>query len=72
MPAYIDLEFQKLVKVRLQALPENTSLSIGYLGSFSKQELLEHVDKNDDIGKQMIEIDKMYLQALKEGTLFER
>jgi hypothetical protein len=72
MPAYIDLEFQKLVRIRLQALPENTSLSIGSLGSFNKQELLEHVEKNDDIGKQMIEIDKMYLQALKEGTLFEK
>ena len=69
---YVDEEYRKLVLARLKALPDDTSLSIGSRGSFKKGQLIEHVEENDDIGQQMVEIDKLYLQALKEGTLFER
>lgn len=70
MQSDIDKQFQQLVLARLQALPQNTSLSIGSVGEYSKAELLEHVEANDEIGQQIIDIDKEYLKALKEGTLF--
>ena len=71
MNSYVDNEFQKLVLARLRALPDDTNLSIGSRGSFDKQELVSHVEQNDEIGKKMIEIDRLYLRALKEGNLFE-
>jgi hypothetical protein len=68
----IEREFQKLVMARLRALPDDTSLSMGNGKSYKKEELVGHVENNDDIGQQMVEIDKMYLQAIKDGSLFAR
>jgi hypothetical protein len=69
MQSDLEKDFQELVLARLQTLPQNTSLSIGSVGEFSKQQLLEHVQANDEIGKKIIDVDKDYLKALKEGTL---
>ncbi|HTE21745.1 MAG TPA: hypothetical protein VK674_01745 [Candidatus Limnocylindria bacterium] len=63
--SYIDTEYQKLVLAGLRVLPDDTSLSIGLKGNFKKSELVGHVEKNDEIGKQMIEIDKLYLRTLR-------
>lgn len=74
MPDEIDInkEFQKLVLARLSTLPSNASISIGANKEYSKEELLQHVESGDSIGQKMIEIDRAFLTALKEGTLFER
>jgi len=67
----IDADFQKLVYARIQALPDGTNISIGDLGSLSKKDLLEHVKDGDEIGQKMIEIDKAFFQALKDGSLYD-
>jgi len=59
-----------LVKARLDTMPRNIKISIGSEGSFSKEELKEHVDKKDSIGEKIVEIDMEFLQALKRGVLY--
>ncbi len=54
---------KKLVKERLSAMPPNISFSIGDLGDFSRDELIEEVEKETEIGKAMIE---MQINFIKE------
>lgn len=69
--AGIDSEVKRLVIARLDALPPNIGIAVGSAGSFTKQELLERIEGEDEIGKMFIDLDMSYLRALKEGTLFE-
>lgn len=47
-------EIKSLVIARLKTLPENTGISIGSMGNFNKTDLIEHVEKGDEIGKKII------------------
>ena len=53
-----------LVIARLKTIPSNVELSVGNEGSFSINELIERVRKQDDIGKKMIEVQLAYLRSL--------
>ncbi len=64
-------DFQKLVYARIQAMPDGTTISIGGSGELSKIDLLKHVESGDAIGKQMIEIERAFFQALKDGSLYD-
>lgn len=67
----IDKEIQELVIERLKLFPRDKSISIGEQGSYTKDQMINHVQKNDEVGKKMIEIDLSYLKALKRGVFFE-
>ncbi|MBU3957660.1 MAG: hypothetical protein KKB25_01155, partial [Nanoarchaeota archaeon] len=58
-----------LVIMRLETLPANKKISIGSYGEFSKEELIEHVKKEDGIGRKMIEVEMEFLKAFKEGII---
>ncbi|MBI2575341.1 hypothetical protein HYV82_05650 [Candidatus Woesearchaeota archaeon] len=62
-------DVRKLVIFRLESLPPDKNISIGSYGDFSKDELITHVKKGDDIGKKIIEVEMTFLRALKEGIL---
>jgi hypothetical protein len=49
--------------------PSDKGLSIGSQGMFSKQELIEHVEKGDDIGKTMVRVQYEFLESIKSGKL---
>jgi len=66
-----DEEIQQLVIERLNIFPPGMKISIGSSGVFSKDELIEHVKKNDQIGKKIIEVQLSYLRSLKTGILFD-
>ena len=69
----IEKEIQELVKARLSVMPDNVSVSIGANGeTYTRDELIEHVNKRDDIGKLIIDIDMGFLRALKEGEIYEQ
>jgi len=53
-----------LVIARLETIPPNIEMSIGNEGSFSIDELIERVKKQDNIGKKMIEMQLTYLRSL--------
>ena len=62
-------DVKQLVIARLETLPSNKKISIGAYGEFSKEELIQHVKRNDEIGKKMVEIELESLKALKEGII---
>lgn len=64
-------EIKQLVIERLKTLPEDTGMSIGSQGDFSKNEMIAHVEKGDDIGQKIVEVEMNFLRGLKEGILYE-
>ena len=53
-----------LVIARLETIPSNVELSVGNEGSFSVDDLIERVKKQDEIGKKMIEMQLAYMRSL--------
>ncbi len=64
-------EIKQLVIERLKTLPEDIGMSIGSQGDFNKNEMISHVEKGDDIGQKIVEVEMSFLRGLKEGILYE-
>ena len=66
-----DQEVVDLVIARLETMPSNISMSIGGGDNMSIQELIERVRVNDEVGKQIVEMQLDYLRSLKDLPLEE-
>ncbi len=53
-----------LVKSRIEKMPSHIKLSIGS-GSYTKEDLIDHLEKKDEIGELIVEVELTYLKALK-------
>jgi len=56
----------KIVRARIEQMPPHLMLSIGGMGPFNKEQLLEHIDKKDDIGALLAKVHFNYLRSFKE------
>ena len=63
-------EIKELVIIRLETMPSDKRISM-QSGEFSKEELIEHVKKDDKIGKKIIEVEVEFLRALKKGLIYQ-
>lgn len=57
-------EIKRLVIKRLEAVPANISFSLGNFGSFTKDELIDEIQKNSDVGKTMIEMELTFIREM--------
>ncbi len=64
-------DFQELVYMRLQSLPKGYTISVGDYGNITKEEALEHVRVDDEVGQLLIQIDRNYFNLLKSGNFYE-
>lgn len=65
----IDPEIKKLVIWRIEtSLPQHLKLSIGGEGSFDKEELKNHVEKEDKIGREIVNMQLRFIKALSSGA----
>jgi len=63
-------EIKELVITRIEAqMSPNLRLSIGNQGSLNANEMIEHVKKGDEIGKQIIESHLRFIRAQASGHL---
>lgn len=67
----ISKDLKELIIARLEVLPPDKKFSIGSVGEFDKNELIERVEKGDEIGQKVVELELNYLKALKEGILLK-
>ena len=56
----------KLIKARIEAMPPNMKLSIGSFGTFNKQQIMESLEKKDEVGKIVVEMQLNYIKKLKD------
>jgi len=57
-------EIKRLVIKRLEAVPANISFSIGNFGTFSKDELVEQVNENTEVGKTIIDMELTFIREM--------
>ena len=67
----ISADIKKLVLARLEVLPSNIGIAVGSDGNYTKEQLVKHINQEDEIGTQFIDLDLWFLRALKDGSLFE-
>lgn len=68
----IDEGLKRVVIARLEVFPSDKSISIGSMGELTKQEMIENVEKETDVGEKIVEIQLNYLRSLKEGIFYEQ
>lgn len=66
-----DEDIRQLVIERLKTIPYGKGVFIGSGSSFSKKELIDHVEKDDEIGKKIVDVQMTYLRSLKTGIFFD-
>ncbi|MFW6283178.1 MAG: hypothetical protein ACOC1P_03965 [Minisyncoccales bacterium] len=63
-------EIKKLVVARIKAsMSPNMRLSVGMGGRLDMEELIDHVNKEDEVGKQIIQAHLNFLKAQSSGEL---
>lgn len=60
-------KLKEVVIMRIEAIPSNLRLSVGGGKSLTKEEMIEHVKKEDDIGKQIINSHLSFMRAVAKG-----
>jgi hypothetical protein len=58
-------EIQKLVLFRLASMPKNIGVHLGSTGTLTREDLINHVKKDDALGKKIVETQLAYLRAMK-------
>lgn len=66
----IQEDIKKLVIARIKAISDELGIVIGSK-KYSKKEMLESVEKEDEIGKEIIEIQMDYLRDMASGAIYE-
>ncbi|MFA5715067.1 MAG: hypothetical protein WC998_04980 [Candidatus Paceibacterota bacterium] len=64
-------DIKKLVIARLNVMPKEVKISIGDDGEHTVNDLIEHVEKGDEIGEKMARIQMDYLRFWTEGKAYE-
>lgn len=62
-------EIRELVKARLSTFPSDKKICIGKYKELTREDMIKHVSKEDEIGKKIIEIELAYIRALKQGIV---
>jgi hypothetical protein len=58
-------DIRKLVLARLSVLSADTMISLGSDGNFTRDELMERVERGDEIGEKLAEIQMEWLTSFK-------
>lgn len=64
-----DEEVRKLVLARLSVLSPDVIVSLGSDGSFTRDQLVESVERGDRVGEKLAEIQMEWLRSFKEGVV---
>lgn len=66
-------DVRDLVIARLQILAPGKLMSFGGgEQALTKEELISHVEKGDELGKKIVEIEMTFLRALKDGIVLDQ
>lgn len=69
----IEPEMKEIILFRIKSskLPPNIKLSVGNLSKepMSTEEIIKHVEQEDEIGRKIIGMELTYLEALKKGII---
>ena len=67
--AEMSSQVKELVIARLSVMPSNRKVAIGNFGEFTREELIDHVKQEDEIGKKIAEVEISFLKAVAAGSI---
>ena len=67
----VPADLKETIIFRLSTMPPGRKMSIGSYGEFGRDALIEHVKKEDAVGKKIIEVELEFMRAMKEGKFYE-
>lgn len=68
----ISEKIKQLVIARIEAqMPSNLKLSMGFGGSLTKEEMIEHVKAGDEQGVHIVNMHINFIKALTTGKLMK-
>ena len=67
-PALLE-ELKKLVLERVNVMPDTLRVAIGS-SNLTKEDMIHHVNDEDEVGKQVMELELEYLRALGSGAIY--
>lgn len=59
-----DKDVKELVKLRLMSTPSNIKISIGSFGEFTRDQLIEQVEKGTPIGNAAIRMELLFIKKM--------
>ncbi len=63
-----DPEIKKLILWRIEAgVPKHFKLCMGGEGTFTKEEMKEHVETEDEVGREIIKMQLQFIKAISSG-----
>ena len=62
-------EFWEIVLARFEKMPSHLKIVIGGYGALSKEEILEHIRKRDEIGEFLVKMHLEYFKLFKEEAV---
>jgi len=63
-------DIRKLVIERIKAVSDELEISIGSK-TYSKSDILKSLEKEDELGKEIIEIQMEYLKDMARGAIYQ-
>ena len=66
-----DKNEKEIILARVRAYTDDFELSIGGKGTFSRDEIVENIEKETDVGKEIIEMQMEYLRDLVNGNIYK-
>jgi len=67
----IQKDIRELVVARIRATSGNLRVSIGNVAKgYSKKELIESVEADNEIGKEIVDIQMQYLKDIAQGKIY--
>lgn len=63
-------DIKKLVVARIKAASDDLSISVGST-EYTKGEMLKSVENEDEVGKEIIEIQMEYLRDMASGVIYQ-
>lgn len=65
----ISEELKELILQRIGIMPPEFKLSIGGKGTFTKQELMDNIQRESDIGREVVNMQLNFIKAMTSGKL---
>ena len=67
----ISNDYWIVVKSRFEQMPENMKISIGGFETLTKEDIIEHIEKKDQIGQLLVKMQMNYLRLFKKEADIE-
>lgn len=63
-------QLRQITIARIRTISSGTKISLGS-EDYTAEDLINHVEKDDQIGKDMVQMNWQYLKDLAAGTLYD-